>query len=164
MHVPTKEGWLYLSTIKDCFTKKIVGWAMDEHMQTSLVSRALSMAISNQKPTQELLHHSDRGSQYCSHDYQTMLSMMGISCSMSRKGNCWDNAPMESFFGRLKNESLHHYEFKTKEEAKRVIFDYIEVFYNRIRIQEGLGGKSPVQFEKEWFIKNQLKHISQEAA
>lgn len=163
-YVPTDEGWLYLCTIKDSFTKKIVGWAMEDHMQSSLISRTLAMAIRRQQPEAELLHHSDRGSQYCSHDYQRMLSSLNITCSMSRKGNCWDNAPMESFFGRLKNKSLHHHHFRTQEEARGVIFDYIGLFYNPIRIQEGLGGKSPVQFEKEWFQKQQTQSLRKEAA
>jgi len=146
-YIPTKEGWLYLAVIMDLFSRKIIGWAMDCRIQESLTIRALKMALFRRKIKSPLLLHSDRGGQYAAKNYQSILSNNGITCSMSRKGNCWDNAPMESFFHTLKVELVHHESFKTREEAKQAIFDYIEVFYNRQRRHSAINYKSPEQFE-----------------
>ncbi|MEC8569360.1 MAG: IS3 family transposase, partial [Pseudomonadota bacterium] len=146
-YIPTKEGWLYLAVIMDLFSRKIIGWAMDSRMQESLTINALNMALLQRKIKSPLLLHSDRGSQYAATNYQTILNNNSITCSMSRRGNCWDNAPMESFFHTLKVELVHHESFKTREEAKQALFDYIEVFYNRQRRHSAINYKSPEQFE-----------------
>jgi putative transposase len=146
-YVPTNEGWLYLATVMDLFSRRIVGWSMDSHMKTELVADALKMAISMRHPRAELIHHSDRGCQYASNDYQELLKQNNMICSMSRKGDCWDNAVMESFYSNLKSEVLHHNIYKNRKEAKKDIFDYIEVFYNRQRLHSTLGYKTPVGFE-----------------
>lgn len=146
-YVETQEGWLYLAAVLDVYSRKIVGWSMDETMSRKLCMDALNMAVLTRVPGQGLLHHSDRGSQYASSDYQQLLNDYGMTCSMSRKGNCWDNAPMESFFGTLKTESLHHKSFASRDEARRAIFDYIEVFYNRQRKHSALDFRSPTEFE-----------------
>lgn len=148
-YVDTEEGWLYLAAILDVHSRKIVGWAMDRTMSRVLCIDALKMALMTRQPAQGLVHHSDRGSQYASADYQAMLDNHGIVCSMSRRGNCWDNAPMESFFGTLKTESLYRDKFKTRNEVRRKIFEYIEVFYNRKRIHSALGFTSPEAFETQ---------------
>ena len=127
-YIPTGEGWLYLAAVKDLYTYEIVGWSMDNRMTQTLVMDALTAAYWKKKPAPGLMHHSDRGSQYCSSAYRALQASFGIQTSMSRKGNCWDNAPMESFFGTIKTESLHHYRFKTRETARRINFEYIEVF------------------------------------
>ena len=132
-YIPTGEGWLYLAAVKDLYTCEMVGWSMDHRMTQTLVMDALTVAYWKKKPTPGLMHHADRGSQYCSAAYLALQASFGIQTSMRRKGNGWDNAPMESFFNTIKTESLHHYRFKTRENAKRVLFEYIEVFYNRIR-------------------------------
>jgi putative transposase len=147
-YIPTDEGWLYLATVLDLFSRKIVGWAMRDHMRTELPLAALTMAIQRQRPQPGLIHHSDRGSQYASGDYQAMLADAGMTPSMSRKGNCWDNAPMESFFHTLKTELVHHRNYTTKEEAKRDLFQYIEGFYNRQRIHSAINYLTPEQMEK----------------
>lgn len=147
-YVRTAEGWLYLAAVLDAFSRKIVGWAMSETMSRKLCIDALKMAVLNRKPPEGLVHHSDRGLQYASGDYQQLLEDNGIVCSMSRKGDCWDNAPMESFFGTLKSESLHRVDFATRNEARRQIFDFIEVFYNRQRIHSALDFMSPAEFEE----------------
>jgi len=149
-YIPTGEGWLYLSAVMDLCSKGIVGWSMDDRMKTDLVANALTMAYGNRNPGVGLLHHSDRGSQYASGDYQNLLKEYGMQASMSRKGNCWDNAPMESFFHTLKTELTHHKKYQTREEARRDIFEYIEVFYNRQRLHSSLGYKSPMEFESEF--------------
>lgn len=146
-YIPTEEGWLYLSAVKDLFQKKIVGWSMGERTTKELAVSALEMAISRRQPPAGLIHHSDRGSQYASGDYQKKLLEHGILCSMSKKGDPWDNAPMESFFGTLKTELVHHRKYQSREEARADIFEYIEVFYNRIRLQSALGMKSPEAYE-----------------
>lgn len=146
-YVPTREGWLYLAAVIDLFSRKIVGWSMDQRMTKQLCIDALTMAVLNRKPPEGLLHHSDRGSQYASYEYQKLLQKCGMRCSMSRKGDCLDNAPMESFFGTLKTESIHRMDFATREAARREIFDYIEVFYNRKRRHSALGYMTPAEFE-----------------
>lgn len=146
-YVPTDEGWLYLAVVLDLFSRKAVGWAMRDHMRTELPLAALTMAIQRQKPRPGLLHHSDRGSQYASTDYRKALKNQGIIQSMSRKGNCWDNAPMESFFGTTKSELVHHQRYPTREAAKRDLFAYIEGYYNRQRLHSALGYRTPEQAE-----------------
>lgn len=150
-YVPTAEGWLYLAGIKDLFNGEIVGYAMNERMTKELVTKALFSAMKSKRPPKGLIHHSDRGSQYCSHDYQKVLKQFGILSSMSRKGNCYDNAPMESFFGTLKTELIHHKRYRTRLEAMQDIREYIEIFYNRQRRQARLGYLSPVAYEKEFY-------------
>jgi len=130
-YIPTAEGWLYLAAVMDLFSRKIVGWAMRDHMQVELASAALMMAINQQRPQAGLIHHSDRGVQYASHAYRKALASAGIAASMSRKADCYDNAPMESFFHTLKTELVHHRNYKTRAEAQRDIFAFIEGFYNR---------------------------------
>ena len=150
-YISTDEGWLYLAGVKDLFNGELVGYAMSERMTKSLVMHALFRAVSTKRPPPGLLHHSDRGSQYCSHDYRKMLKQFGMMASMSRKGDCWDNAPMESFWGILKNELVHHRKYFTREQAKREITEYIEIFYNRMRKQKRLGYLSPAAFTKKHY-------------
>ena len=152
-YVATDEGWLYLAGIKDLFNGELVGYAMSERMTTSLVSQALFRAVAAKRPAKGLIHHSDRGSQYCSHAYRKQLQQFGMQASMSRKGDCWDNAPMESFWGSLKNELVHHRRFTTREQATREITEYIEIFYNRIRKQARLGYLSPAAFSQQYYAK-----------
>jgi transposase InsO family protein len=151
-YIPTAEGWLYLAVVMDLYSRRIVGWAMRDSLERHLVIAALQMALKMRQPPPGLLHHSDRGSQYASDDYQALLTHHQICCSMSRTSNCYDNAPMESFFGTLKTEWVHHCHYQTKAEAKTDIFEYIEVFYNRFRRHSALGYQSPVNFEKLAFI------------
>ena len=146
-YIPTGEGWLYLSAIVDLFSRAVVGWAMDERMDRSLVLRALDMALGNRTPALGLIHHSDRGSQYASEDYRQALSDVGITASMSRRGNCYDNAVIESFWHSLKNELVHRRHFATRSEATAAIFDYIETFYNRVRLHSSIGYLAPTEFE-----------------
>lgn len=146
-YIHTQEGWLYLAAVEDLFSRKIVGWAMSEYIDSRLVVNALQMAVQRQLPGEGLVAHSDRGVQYASEHYQRLLANNAITCSMSRKGNCWDNAPMESFFATLKKELVHHESYQTRKEASRSLFDYIEVFYNRIRRHSAIGYLSPEQFE-----------------
>ena len=129
----TKEGWLYLATVKDLFHKGIVGWAASSTMTRDLVILALENAVKRYRPAVVLIHHSDRGVQYCSHDFQKQLMKYDMKCSMSRKGNCYDNACAETFFSTIKLEMIYHHQFETREQAKHAIFDYIEIFYNRKR-------------------------------
>ena len=143
-YIATDEGWLYLAGIKDLFNGELVGYAMDARMTQNLVMQALFRAVAAKRPGKGLIHHSDRGSQYCAHAYQKLLRQFGMQASMSRKGNCWDNAPMESCWGSLKTELVHHRRFATREQAKREITEYIEIFYNRIRKQARLGHLSAV--------------------
>ena len=151
-YIETAEGWLYLAGVKDIFNGEVVGHAMAEHMATSLVTQALFRAVVAKRPAHGLIHHSDRGSQYCSHDYQALLRQFGMRASMSRKGDCWDNAPMESFWGSLKTELVYHCRFLNREHAKRVITEYIEVFYNRVRKQARLGFLSPIAFSQRYYL------------
>lgn len=152
-YVATDEGWLYLAGIKDLFNGELVGYAMSDRMTTTLVSQALFRAVAAKRPAKGLIHHSDRGSQYCSHAYRKQLQQFGMQASMSRKGDCWDNAPMESFWGSLKNELVHHRRFTTREQANREITEYIEIFYNRIRKQARLGYLSPAAFSQQYYAK-----------
>ena len=148
-YIWTSEGWLYLAVILDLFSRRIIGWAMDHNIDRSLVLSALDMAIVGRRPTQEVLCHSDRGSQYASGDYQKRLKEAGIVCSMSRRGNCWDNAPTESFFASLKKEMVYRTRFTTREQARSAIFEWIEVWYNRKRRHSTLGYLSPEAFERK---------------
>ena len=150
-YVPTDEGWLYVAGHKDLFSGTIVGYAMGNRLTRRLVSQSLVQAIVAKRPAQGLLHHSDRGSQYCSHDFRNILEQYGITASMSRKGNCYDNAPMESFWGTLKQELVHHQRYRTRQEAIRDITEYIEIFYNRQRLQPRLGFLSPVVHEQRYY-------------
>lgn len=147
-YIPTAEGWLYLAAVEDLFTRKIVGWSMSERIDSRLVVDALQMAWQRERPSAGPIAHSDRGVQYASEHYQRLLQEHGITCSMSRKGNCWDNAPMESFFATLKKELVHHERYRTHGEARQSLFEYIEVFYNRVRRHSALGYQPPVQFEQ----------------
>lgn len=148
--IPTLEGWLYLAVVIDLFSRKVVGWSMDKQMTRHLVMNALAMAYWQRKPSAGLVHHSDRGVQYASHDFQDQLKSYGMVCSMSAKGNCYDNSPTESYFHTLKVELIHGVTFKTREEAKAAIFEYIEVFYNRMRMHSTIGYCSPEQFEEKY--------------
>ena len=146
-YIPTDEGWLYLAGVMDLFSRKIVGWSMAEHMRTDLVSEALRMAIWRRQPGAGLLHHSDRGIQYASDAYQQLLHAHHMEASMSRQGDCWDNACAESFWGTLKTELVNHEHYASREAARQSIFEYIEVFYNRKRLHSSLGYQSPEAFE-----------------
>jgi transposase InsO family protein len=146
-YIPTDEGWLYLAALLDLYGREIVGWAMGERMTKSLVVDCLKQARTRRGNPTGVLCHSDRGSQYCSKEYQDLLKNAGFTCSMSRKGNCWDNAPMESFFGKLKQEWLNDKRFRTREDAKRAVFWYIEVYYKNHRLHQSNGYKSPVEFQ-----------------
>lgn len=147
-YIATDEGWLYLAAVMDLYSGKIIGWAMEERMTQELVISALRQAVKRHMPPRGVLLHSDRGVQYACKRYRNLLRSHGFVQSMSRKGNCWDNAPMESFFGTLKTELVYHEHYKTRAEARRSIFDYVEGFYNHIRIQQKLGYLSPIEFEK----------------
>ena len=146
-YISTKEGWLYVAGVLDLCSRKIVGWSMAEHMETELIADALKMAIVRRSPGAGLLHHSDRGVQYASDAYQHLLSMHDMEASMSGKGDCWDNACMESFWSTLKTELVHHEQYATRDAARASIFEYIEVFYNRVRLHSSLGYVSPDTFE-----------------
>ena len=147
-YIPTGEGWLYLAVVEDLFSRMVVGWSMDQTMESRLVVDALEMALARRRPGAGLLAHSDRGSQYASEHYQRVLSAEGIVCSMSEVGQCWDNAPMESFFASLKKELVHDADYATREEARASVFEYIEVFYNRVRRHSSLGYRSTVEYER----------------
>jgi transposase InsO family protein len=146
-YIWTLEGWLYLAAVIDLHSRMVVGWSMSERLDRSLVLDGLSMATGRRSPGPGLIHHSDRGSQYASFDYQRALAKHEMLCSMSRKGDCWDNAVAESFFSTLKTERVHHRLYRSRAEARRDIFEYIEVFYNRVRLHSTLGYLSPAQFE-----------------
>jgi transposase InsO family protein len=146
-YVPTDEGWLYLSAVIDLCSRRIVGWAMADHLRAELCIDALSMAIEKRRPDPGLLHHSDRGVQYACQAYRSFLDRQQIEASMSRPGNCYDNAVMESFFGTLKTELIYHEKYQTRAQARLSIFEYIEVFYNRQRRHSAIGYKSPEEFE-----------------
>jgi len=150
-YVPTDEGWLYVAAHKDLFTADIVGYAMGERLTRNLVSQSLFKAVAAKRPAKGLIHHSDRGSQYCSYEYRNILERFGLKASMSRKGNCYDNAPMESFWGTLKQELVHHRRYRTRQEAIRDITEYIEIFYKRQRLQPGLGFLPPAVFEQRYY-------------
>jgi len=150
-YIPTEEGWLYLAGHKDLFTGQLVGYAMGARMTKALVMQSLFSAVAAKRPAKGLIHHSDRGSQYCAPTYRKMLEQFGMTASMSRKGNCYDNAPMESFWGILKQELVHHRRYRTRQEAIQEITEYIEVFYNRQRRQARLGYLSPVVYEQKFY-------------
>jgi putative transposase len=153
-NIPTAEGWLYLAGLKDLFTKEIVGYHMGSRMTKELVCNCLWRAIAGKgTPRKGLIHHCDRGSQYCSHEFRACLESYEIKESMSRKGNCYDNAPIESFWGILKTELVYQCRFATRPEAMQMISEYIEIFYNRQRKQAGLGFLSPAAFEKKFYEK-----------
>jgi putative transposase len=147
-YIPTAEGWRYLAVVEDRFRRMIVGWSMDETMTSRLVADALGMALARRCPGEGLLAHSDRGSQYASEHDQRLLAEEGIVCSMSGVAQCWDNAPVESFFASLKRELVHDENYTTREQAKASIFEFIETFYNRVRRHSSLGFVSPVEFER----------------
>jgi transposase InsO family protein len=147
-YVWTLEGWLYLAVVMDLYSRQIVGWAMDKRMKTELALNALAMAYWHRKPPKGLLHHSDRGSQYACPDYRERLGLYGMQASMSRKGDCWDNAPTERFFRSLKSERLRLYRFETRTSAKMEVLDYI-TFYNSMRLHSTLGYLSPIEYEKD---------------
>jgi len=149
-YIPTDEGWLYLAAVEDLFHKKVVGWALDIRMTKQLAINAIEQAIIKEKPGKGLIFHSDRGSQYAAYAYQDKLVAHGIRQSMSAKGDCYDNACMESFFATLKKELIHGRRFRTRDEAKLMIIDYIETFYNAKRLHSALGYMSPVEFKKHY--------------
>jgi putative transposase len=149
-YVWTDEGWLYLAVVLDLFNREVVGWAIKSRMSSDIVIDALTMAWFRRRPEAGLIHHSDRGSQYASQAFQAKLTEYGMRCSMSRKGNCWDNAPTESFFNSLKNERVHGQRYRPRAEAITDLFEYIEVFYNRTRRHSTLGSRSPIQFMQDW--------------
>jgi transposase InsO family protein len=148
--IPTADGWLYLAVVEDLFSRRIVGWSMDQTMTSRLVVDALDMALDRRRPGTGLLAHSDRGSQYASEHYQGVLARQGITCSMSGVAQCWDNAPVESFFATLKRELVHDEKYTTREAAKASIFEYVEVFYNRVRRHSSLGFVSPAEYERTY--------------
>lgn len=149
-YVPTREGWLYLAVVEDLFSRMIVCWSMADHMESRLVGDALEMAIARRRPLAKLIAHSDRGSQYASEHYQRTLAGAGLQCSMSEAGQCWDNAPVESFFGSLKREVAPDDVFATRDQAQAAIFEYLEVFYNRVRRHSSLGFISPTELERTY--------------
>ena len=150
-YVATEEGWLYCAAHKDLFNGEIVGYALGSRITTELVSQSLFRAVATRRPARGLIHHSDRGSQYCNPHYRKLLDQFGMKASMSRKGNCYDNAPMESFWGTLKCELVHHHRYTTRKEAIKEITEYIEVFYNRQRRQARLGYLSPAAYVKQFY-------------
>lgn len=153
-YVWTRQGWLYLAVVMDLFSRRIVGWSMQETMERSLVILALEMALGARQPSPGLLCHSDRGSQYASGDYQDRLWQAGCTCSMSRRGNCWDNAPVESFFSTLKMELVHERQYETRQQARAEIFAFIEVWYNRQRLHSSLGYLSPADYEAKMAVEH----------
>ncbi len=160
-YVWTAEGWLYLAAVLDLHSRRIVGHALSCHINSALTETALRQAVQRRRPEHGLVHHSDRGVQYASGDYQKLLSSNGMICSMSRKADPWDNAPMESFFGTLKRELIHHERFATKTEVRQRIFDYIEIFYNGWRRHSSIGSVSPIDFEQNYqYHKQQVVTIT----
>lgn len=147
-YLPTQQGWLYLAIVLDMYSRRVVGWAMSDRPQQELASAALAMALSHRQPTTGTIHHSDQGVQYTCKTYRQQLAQAGLVTSMSRKAMPYDNAVMESFFSSLKQELTHHEHFKTRDEARSKVFDYIEVFYNRQRLHSSLGYRSPMMFEQ----------------
>lgn len=159
-YIWTAEGWLYLAVVLDLFNREVVGWSLKPRMTADIVIDALTMAWFRRKPAPGLIHHSDRGSQYASHAFQAKLREYGMTCSMSRKGNCWDNAPTESFFNSFKNERVHGTRYETRAEAIADAFDYIEPFYNRRRRHSTLGYASPQQFLNDWVKRQHVKEFA----
>jgi transposase InsO family protein len=154
-YIPTKFGWLYLAVVMDLFSRKIVGWSMSDVIDSALVQDAMRMALLHRRPGKGLIHHSDRGVQYAAGDFQDLLAENNVVCSMSRKGNCWDNACVESFFGSLKNEWVKGKIYESFEAGKKDVFNYIEVFYNRKRRHASLGYVSPVVYEEMYEMKQE---------
>ena len=152
-YIPTDEGWLYLAGHKDLFNGEVVGYAMGERLTKNLVSESLFRAVAAKRPATGLIHHSDRASQYCCYEYRELLEQFAMNASMSRKGNCFDNAPMESFWGTLKQELVHHRRYRNRQEAIQDITEYIEIFYNRQRRQARLGFLSPVAYEQKFYAR-----------
>ena len=148
-YIRTWEGWLYLAVIVDLYSRRVVGWAVADHMRTELVIEALQMAVRRRRPAPGLIHHSDRGSQYASHEYRRLLDTHGFLCSMSRRGNCYDNAVAESFFGTLKGELIDRWPWPTKRHATDAVADYVEGFYNSQRLHSTLGYRTPVDVERD---------------
>ncbi|QFY44439.1 IS3 family transposase [Candidatus Methylospira mobilis] len=146
----TQEGWLYLAVVIDLYSSQVVGWSMAEHMRTALANDAFLMVVWKRKPEKGLIWHTDRGSQYASESHRMLLKQHGVRQSMSRKGNCWDNAVAESFFHTLKTELIYQENYKTREQAKQSIFEYIEVFYNRERLHSANEYMSPVDYELQF--------------
>jgi len=146
-YISTGEGWLYLAVVIDLCSRKVVGWTADDHLRADLPGAALRMALEHRRPEGALLHHSDRGVQYACDEYQALLARHGIECSMSRRGNCYDNAVVESFFGTLKTELIHHHKYTTRNQARLALFEYLEVFYNRKRRHSALDYRSPAEYE-----------------
>jgi putative transposase len=159
-YVWTTEGWLYLAVVLDLFNREVVGWSIKPRMTADIVIDALTMAWFRRRPEPGLIHHSDRGSQYASQAFQDKLAEYGMICSMSRKANCWDNAPSESFFNSLKNERVHGTRYETRAEAVADLFTYIEVFYNRSRRHSTLGYKSPTQFLQDWITTQHERNLA----
>lgn len=157
-YVWTGKGWLYLAVVMDLFSRRVIGWSMQKTMHRCLVMDALRMALAKRTPSEGLIHHSDRGSQYASSEYQEILQRAGITCSMSRRGNCWDNAPVESFFATLKRELIYRKRYRSRTEARADIFAYLEVWYNRKRIHSTLSYLSPVKYEAQYY--NQQRSIA----
>jgi transposase InsO family protein len=146
-YLDTHQGWLYLAVLIDLYSRRVVGWAMSEHIDTALVMSALNMALTRRKPARGLIHHTDRGSQYASHEYRKALRDVGAECSMSRKGDCWDNAVAESFFASLRKELTNRVTFLSRDAARSSVFEYIEAFYNRVRRHSTINYQSPIDFE-----------------
>ena len=153
-YIWTHEGWLYLAVVIDLFNREVVGWSMGKRITKELVVNAFNMAYWRRRPALGLLFHSDRGSQYCSTAFLKTLKAHGAISSMSRRGDCWDNAPSESFFATLKKDRVYHKSYKTRKEAKLDIIDYLEMFYNSRRLHSALGYVSPRQFEADWLLAN----------
>ena len=147
-YLDTREGWLYLAVLIDLYSRRVVGWAMSERIDTTLATAALNMALAQRKPGRGLIHHTDRGCQYASHEYRRMLRDIGAECSMSRKGDCWDNAVAESFFASLRKELTNRVDFLTRDAARSSVFEYIEAFYNRVRRHSTINYQSPNDFER----------------
>jgi len=149
-YIATRDGWLYLAVVMDLFSRRIIGWSMQPTLASTLVRSALQMALQQRPGTEQVLHHSDRGSQYASGDYQALLAAAGLQCSMSRTGDCFDNAVVESFFGTLKTELVYQQQYTTHSEARSAVFEYVEVFYNRQRRHSTLGYLSPAAYEARY--------------
>ena len=146
-YVWTAEGWLYLAVVLDLYSRRVIAWGMSSRLTQDLATTALTMAVAHRRTAEGVLHHTDRGSQYAATTYRELLASYGLTASMSRRGNCWDNAVVESFFHTLKTELVHHRSYQTREEARQEIFEWIEVFYNRTRRHSTLGYRSPAEFE-----------------
>ncbi|MEY3774112.1 MAG: hypothetical protein RLZZ129_892 [Verrucomicrobiota bacterium] len=147
--MPTQEGWLYLARVLDLYSRRLIGWAMGSGLETALPLAALLMALRHRRPPAGVVHHSDRGCQYASATYRSALAANGCVASMSRRANCYDNATMEAFWSTLKHELVYRHDFRTRAEATTAIFDYIESFYNRVRLHSSLGYQSPLDYEAQ---------------